>query len=114
MYEAINMKDLELVKYLVEKCNADIEHREVQKRSPLYYAASKGEIEITSYLISKGVDVNAKTAMGRCALLKAIWNGQLELVKTLLKHPEINIDVKDSSGRTPLHMAVWGKYGGKF
>jgi ankyrin repeat protein len=31
----------------------------------------------------------------------------------LLKHPKININVRDSAGRSPLHMAVWGKYGGK-
>jgi ankyrin repeat protein len=36
---------------------------------------STGNLEITKYLVQKGADVNAKTAMGRSALLKAIWNG---------------------------------------
>ena len=51
--------------------------------------------------------------MGRTALLKAVWNGQVELVKVLLEHPDIDINIIDSSERTPLHMAAWGQYGGR-
>ena len=70
-------------------------------------------MNITKYLVSKGGDPNAKTAMGRTALLKATWNGEVELVKVLLEHPGMNINQGDSSGRTALHMAVWGRYGGR-
>ena len=90
------------------ECGADIEHREIQGRTPLYYAGSRCHIDITRYLISIGGNVNARTAMGRTALLKAVWNGQVELVKVLLEHPDIDINIIDSSERTPLHMAAWG------
>ena len=52
--------------------------------------------------------MNAKTAMGRTALLKSVWNGEVNLVKELLKHPQIKLDIIDSSGRTALHMSAWG------
>jgi len=79
----------------------------------LYYAASRGALEVTRYLISLGADVNAKTAMGRTALLKAVWNGAVELVQVLLEHPNAKLDIIDSSGRTALHMAAWGQFGGR-
>ena len=97
-----------MVEFLVNKCGSNIEHREIQDRSPLYYSASKGNIPITKFFVSKGADVNARTAMVRCALLKAVWNGQSELVKVLLEYPNIDVTVEDGSGRTPLHMAAWG------
>lgn len=81
-----------MVKFLVEKCGANMEHRELQLRSPLYYSASKGNMEITKYFVDLGGDVNAKTAMGRTALLKATWNGEKELVKVLLDHPSIDVN----------------------
>ena len=30
-----------------------------------------------------------------------------------MKHPQIDFEIGDSQGRTALHMAVWGKYGGR-
>ena len=91
LYGAIKNQRLDMVKFLVEECGADIEHREVQLRSPLYYSASKGNMEITKYLAAKGADPNAKTAMGRTALLKATWNGEVELVRVLLEQPAMDI-----------------------
>ena len=98
IYGAIKIGRLDIVQFLVEHCGADIEHREVQLRSPLYYSTSKGKggLEITKYLASKGADPNARTAMGRTALLKATWNGDMELVDILLKQPKMNIHQIDS------------------
>ena len=52
--------------------------------------------------------------MGRTALSKSCWNGQLEVVKLLCSQPKINtINKPDSNNRTPLHNAVWGEFGGR-
>jgi hypothetical protein len=51
--------------------------------------------------------------MGRTALTKSAWNGEDELLKELLNHRNINLELQDSKGRTPLHMAAWGQYGGR-
>lgn len=113
LFEALYQKDMEMVTFLVEECAADIEHREEQDRTPLYYACSVGELPFARYLISKGADVNALTSMGRTALTKAAWNGEHEMVKALVEHPNVDLQVCDSQGRTALHMAAWGRYGGR-
>ena len=46
-------------------------------------------------------------------MTKACWLGRVDSVEVLLRHPRIVIDHKANGDRTPLHMAVWGKYGGR-
>mmetsp|Transcript_33180 Transcript_33180/g.24398 ORF Transcript_33180/g.24398 Transcript_33180/m.24398 type:complete len:125 (+) Transcript_33180:352-726(+) len=65
------------------------------------------------YLIAKGCDVNVPSSLGRTALGKACWNGEVEVVRSLLKHPNIDIDYRDSNQRTALFNCVWGQYGGR-
>ena len=84
LYEAIEKYDLDLVRYLIEECGADINHREVQLRTPLYFCCSKGAYEIAEYLISKGADVNCVTLIKRSVLSKTCWNGQDKFTKLLL------------------------------
>lgn len=43
IFEAIYFEDLQMVKYLIEECDVDIEHKELQDRTPLYYACSIGK-----------------------------------------------------------------------
>lgn len=113
IFEAIHQKDLKLVKYLVEECGADIEHREIQDRTPLYHSCSVGCLDISEFLISKGADINAKTKIGRTCLAKSCWNGHHEIVKFLLQYEQADTETQDNQGRTALHMAVWGQYGGR-
>ena len=53
------------------------------------------------------------TKLGRSALSKACWNGRVDVVEKLVVAPGINLNVKDKSGRTPLHNACWGPKGGR-
>ena len=57
--------------------------------------------------------INAKTkepdTLEFSPLHYAVRAGKLELVEALLSHPNIDLDVKDSDGSTPLHYAC--KYG---
>ena len=51
--------------------------------------------------------------MSRSVLSKSCWNGDVRKVKILLSHPDIKLETRDSQGRTALHMACWGQYGGR-
>lgn len=80
-----------MLQYL-EKHGANLEHREMLLRTPLYFAASCGCTDIIRYLVEKGCDVNICSNLGRTALAKACWNGEPEVVKLLLNNHSIDID----------------------
>ena len=69
-----------------------MEHREFQDRTPLYVAASNGEVNILRYLLEQGCDVDVPTKLGRSALSKACWNGRIDVVEILVNSPGINLD----------------------
>lgn len=69
--------DLETIKSLVKK-NRDAPS--INKKV-LYYAAEKGCLEIVTFLLDEGMDINTISM----ALLYAAEGGQLEVVKLLLK-----------------------------
>lgn len=98
---------------MIEECKVNFEHREIQGRSPIYFAASKGNITLVKYLISIGANVNSVSVMGRNAMLKSTWNGEVEMVKVFLEDPNLDLNIQDGSGRTALHMASWGQFGGR-
>eukprot|EP00826_Nyctotherus_ovalis_P009373 TRINITY_DN12470_c0_g3_i1.p2 TRINITY_DN12470_c0_g3~~TRINITY_DN12470_c0_g3_i1.p2 ORF type:complete len:192 (-),score=30.99 TRINITY_DN12470_c0_g3_i1:33-608(-) len=88
LYCAVRKGCVEVCECLI-KAGADFEHRDPQLRTPLYYASSLRCYNIIDYLLDKGADVNAKTRLGRTALIKACWNGQLETVRHLLSSPKV-------------------------
>ena len=102
-----------MVKYLVEQCPVDLEHQDIMGRSPLYATSTRTHLKIVEYLISKGADVNAARKKSKSVLHRAAWNGEVEMVRLLLKQPNIRVNVQDHRGRTPLHMAVQVKLGEK-
>lgn len=59
-----------------------------------------------SLLLELGANPNAKDLMGRTALHRAIYYGQQDFVKELLAHPNIDVNVEDRRGQTPLHAQV--------
>jgi len=84
LYYAILRRATEICDYLLDN-GAELEHKECQDRTPLYWASSLGETEMLDYLMRKGANVNAISKLGRTALSKACWNGQLSVVKKLLQ-----------------------------
>ena len=84
LYYAILRKSTELCDYLLAN-GAELEHRECMNRTPLYWTSSLGESDMLEYLIKKGANVNATSKLGRSALSKACWNGQISIVERLAK-----------------------------
>lgn len=80
--------NLQLVKYLVEKkgLNCDIQ---IGRMTPLANAASKGNIKVADYLLSKGASLNATYSFtegySEAPLNAAVCGGKLKTVKYLLK-----------------------------
>ena len=71
----------------------------------LHLAVREGLAELTLYLITLGVDVNAKNDCGRPALAQAAIRG-LHTVVTSLLEARADATVPDDSGRTAFFYAL--------
>lgn len=71
----------------------------------IHEACLEGDINLLKDLINSGVKVNEHDSDYRSPLHCAAFVGSVECVKFLLSQAQINIDMKDKNGMTPLHLA---------
>lgn len=79
--------------------------------TPLHIACRRGNIEIVSFLISKGVCVNtiASNASKNTPLIEAAHKGFYSIVKLLIDN-KANLDYQNAYGDTAIHSAVYEDY----
>ena len=70
---------LEATRYLVEELGADVNARDYNGYTPLHHAASRGDVELIMYLVSKGADVTAVSRRGQTTADMA--NGPVQRVQ---------------------------------
>ena len=75
------------------------------KPPEVYLAAKHGRLSRLQKLIEQGADINASNAMGRTALMGAIYFRNTRVVKELLIEGA-DVNAKDNNGRTALMIAV--------
>jgi len=85
-----------LVKYL------DIDMRDSNGNTLLYYAILKDDIETIEYLINSGADINFKYKIGKSALDLAISKGYRFLDIFLQNKINIALNIPNMQGETPL------------
>jgi ankyrin repeat protein len=105
IYAAVRSDDLERVKAIVKSDPRAVADKDEQEKTPLHYAAAKGEKEIAEVLLGAGADVNALDGHRRTPLHLAASNGSVELVEVLLAHGA-QINAVDDADWTPMHTAV--------
>lgn len=95
--------DLQHVKRLLERgVNINIMWED---KTPLHYATLGGHIDIVTYLVEMGADINARDKDARTPLHFASLHGHLNVVQYLTERGA-DINAKDCLGRTPLHWAA--------
>ena len=96
---------IDIVKYLVEKYNADPKMATLRDNNTcLMIAAHRGFVDIVEYLVDK-VDVNTQNLRGISALHHAAESGSVKVVEILLNHGA-EVNVTDYFGNTPLWHAI--------
>ncbi len=100
--------NIEIVRYLVKECSANVEAQDDhQGMTVLMHAAKRGNIGVVIYLVKEcGVHVEVKDYDGRTALMIAISSGFPETVQCLVKERGADIEARDDRGRTALVHAV--------
>ena len=100
---------LDIVRYLVEQRNCDVNCRNKYKTTPLHFAAYKGRLHIVQYLIiERGCDPMCRGRYGAPPLHSACLDGRLAVVKYLLEDVKVDSSCRDVNNSTPLHIAVHG------
>ena len=74
-------------------------------KTPLFWAAMKGNNEIIKVLFETGANVNSLDKYSKRPIHYATILGPLEFVKQLIEYGA-DISVKDIYERTPLHCAI--------
>ncbi|RYP70657.1 hypothetical protein DL769_004903 [Monosporascus sp. CRB-8-3] len=95
------------LEYLVEH-NADLKHLDNYQDTPLHLLVDyDGPADKLKYLLSKVPDVPAMHDMfGQTLLHLAIIRRNWDSVKAVLEYPAADVNAKDLSGETPLHLLL--------
>ena len=114
---ATQQGDLEKVRTLIQG-RADVNgvypiiNSFLDGHTPLLVAARDGHTEIVRELLKAGAKVRVEDWVFKGAPIhKATYNGNPEILKMLLAHPDIDINVQGPiNGYTPIHDALWHGY----
>ena len=96
-----------VVKYLVESCNHDINVEDKYGNTPLYMACIYNHLPVVEYLTGqRNCNINGNNE--RHPLLAAVDKGHLEIVKHLIEFTDYDINVREKgTGSIPLHKACY-------
>ena len=89
--------DLQEVQTLFELGSVDINAGDFDKRTPLHFAASQGNVDVVRFLCVSGADVNAVDRWNRHPLDEAQDHGHVECVGVLKKYGAKSKDTEDVS-----------------
>ena len=96
---------LAMVKLLIQH-NADIDSKDMKGRTPLFYAAFDNDVLVVKLLYEETSNADQKDEDGRTPLSYAVRFGNLEVVKFLVERGDIDINSKDTYGRSALSWAL--------
>jgi ankyrin repeat protein len=97
---------LEIVQYLLQNGNANVDVKANDGWTALHFASNARHLEIVRYLLQNGnANVDAQENDGRTALHYASDNGYLEMIQYLLQNGNANAETKTNNGFTALHFA---------
>jgi ankyrin repeat protein len=93
-----------IIKALIN-AGADINKANAAGETPLMISAMHGN-ELTPFLSTPGIEVNAKDSRGSTALMHAIKKFNCEAAKELIACPGIDVNAKDTNGKTALMLCA--------
>lgn len=86
--------------------NVDINTQDIDGNTPLMVATYSGYMDIIKLLFKNKVNINHKNKHKESALIIAISENKEDIARILIEHQDIEINIQDIEGNTPLIMAV--------
>lgn len=84
---------------------SDMSAMDKHGQNGLFYAVRQKSLELTNYMIEKGVDVDRMSKRGQTPLHLAALMGEQEVVRTLLD-ADATVNARNNKGITPLMLAA--------
>ncbi|MDR2807028.1 MAG: ankyrin repeat domain-containing protein [Puniceicoccales bacterium] len=111
LHKAVRCNKLHMIKRLLQHPNIDINSYGAGGGTPLHNGIMQGSVEAIQLLLQNSkINVNDDKFdvydFGGTPLLCAVIRVEPEIVKRLLEHPQVGIDIPSKCGSTPLHWAV--------
>jgi len=97
--------DLEGAQNLIKEPEVDVNGTHLNGFTPLFYAASSGQLEVAKWLLEVKAEVNVSSDGKRAPLHWAARNGHSKVVELLLG-AKAAVGEHDSTGRSPLALAL--------
>ncbi|XP_067662753.1 ankyrin-3-like [Haliotis asinina] len=98
---------MEKVQFLVDTVKVPIDTRDEDGRTALYPAVQRGDAEVVEFLVERGLSIRDRDKDGN-TYMHAVFNRYSdhdEVVKFLFK-ANVDADLCNSEGNTPLHLAL--------
>ena len=98
---------LDIVEWLLNANEIDINAQNMQGLSALMMAAEQGHQPIVTLLLQKGADPNLATYLdAKTALMVAVGSGHTTIVQTLINNPKTAIGYINKHGKNTLYFAI--------
>ena len=101
---AVYHGNLNQARELLDRDSSLVDGRDDLGRTPLHYAAWRGQREMAELLIAKGADLNSKTDRGHTPLYLAVRKNQRTVVELLLASGA-DVNAGNQFGERPIHSA---------
>jgi ankyrin repeat protein len=92
---------------LLAHSDVDVNIQNNRNEKALHFASywKNISLDLFNLILEKSTDLNAQDKDGNTALHCAIWENSEIATKELLKHNDVNVNIKNNIKQTPLHLA---------
>ena len=107
--EAARRGHTEIIRYLVDKRQADIDAKTLAGQNALHIAAYNGQVKAMETLVELGAGIEKKDEASHTPLFLAAWQNNPEAVRWFIER-KANLDTPTNWGFTPTHVAARNGY----
>ena len=100
---AVSRNEVDVVELILETGHVKVSDLDRPEWYTLERVCWRGQTELARLLLKHGADANVRNVEGFTPLLSASMNGHVEVMRVLLQHDVVDVNVTDDHGWTVLH-----------